>query len=59
VKEQPLPDIDEWLIKQADGFPGLLKMFAYSAKLARARYDAFLAEGFTDTQALELTKLSV
>ena len=37
-------------------YPTLLKQITWLAKLTRARFDAFKAEGFTDEQALQLCK---
>ena len=62
--ETPLPfkphvSIDEWLTRQADEVPDLLKMYAYAATLAKHRYEAFLAAGFTEEQSFELTKIYI
>lgn len=40
----------------AEEWPALVESFAISARIARAKYLAFVKEGFTEAQALELCK---
>ena len=42
--------------KVRDNWPMLLEQITISARLAKAKYDALLKEGFTSDQALELCK---
>ena len=42
--------------KLIKGLPAMLEYQQYVARLTRARYEALLSQGFTDTQALIIVK---
>lgn len=40
-------------------WPAIVETLRLAARVQRVRYDAFLAEGFTEAQAIELCKVPV
>ncbi len=49
-------DIKEMLNNQEPFIAQAIKEFILLARLQKAKYDALVAEGFTDAQAIELCK---
>ena len=57
ITPPPCLNVDEWIAKQEAEQADLQKMYNYIAALSHRRYESFLAAGFTEAQAFELTKL--
>lgn len=45
------------ILQIKENMPALIESFAVQAKMHRAKYEALIKEGFTESQAIELCKI--